>query len=116
MKEITDGTSNTLFIGEKAMSSIRYKTGSDYGDRAPLAGMPEYHGVTNSYVRFIARGTHSDVPDSCTSCHDFGSAHIPGWNAVMADGSIRTVSYSADSKVLKAVASIAGREVATLEN
>jgi prepilin-type N-terminal cleavage/methylation domain-containing protein len=113
MKEITDGTSNTLFIGEKAMSSIRYKTGSDYGDRAPLAGM---HGVTNSYVRFIARGTHSDVPDSCTSCHDFGSAHIPGWNAVMADGSIRTVSYSADSKVLKAVASIAGREVATLEN
>jgi hypothetical protein len=34
----------------------------------------------------------------------------------MADGSIRTVSYSADSKVLKAVASIAGREVATLEN
>ena len=116
MKEITDGTSNTLFIGEKAMSSIRYKTGSDYGDRAPLAGMPEYHGVTNSYVRFIARGTHSDVPDSCTSCHDFGSAHIPGWNAVMTDGSIRTVSYSADAKILKAVASIAGREVATLEN
>jgi hypothetical protein len=34
----------------------------------------------------------------------------------MTDGSIRTVSYNADAKILKAVASIAGREVATLEN
>lgn len=116
IKEITDGTSNTLFLGEKAMSSIRYKTGSDYGDRAPIVGLPEYYGVTNSYVRFIARGTHADVADSCTSCHDFGSAHIPGWNAVMTDGSIRTVSYNADMKLLKAVASIAGQEVATLDN
>jgi hypothetical protein len=116
MKEITDGTSTTIFLGEKAMSSIRYKTGSDYGDRAPIAGLPEYHGVTNSYVRFIARGTHSDVPNSCTSCHDFGSAHIPGWNAVMTDGSIRTVSYNADKAVLKAVASIAGQETATLDD
>jgi len=116
MKEITDGTSTTIFLGEKAMSSIRYRTGSDYGDRAPIVGMPENHGVTNSYVRFIARGTHSDIPDSCTSCHDFGSAHIPGWNAVMTDGSIRTVSYSADMKILKAVASIAGQETATLDN
>lgn len=116
LKEITDGTSSTIFLGEKAMSSIRYKTGSDYGDRAPIVGMPEYYGVTNSYVRFIARGTHSDIPNSCTSCHDFGSAHIPGWNAVMTDGSIRTVSYNADIKILKAVASIAGQEVATLDD
>jgi type II secretory pathway pseudopilin PulG len=116
LKQITDGTSTTLFLGEKAMSSIRYKTGSDYGDRAPIAGMPEYYGVTNSYVRFIARGTHSDIPNSCTSCHDFGSAHIPGWNAVMTDGSIRTVSYNADMRILKAVASIAGQEVATLDD
>lgn len=111
MKEVMDGTSNSLFIGEKAMSSTRYRTGSDYGDRAPIAGFPEYYGVTNSYVRFIARGSHSDIPDSCTSCHDFGSAHTPGWNGVMTDGSIRTISYTADKDYLKAIASIAGGEI-----
>ena len=111
MKEVTDGTSNSLFLGEKAMSSIRYKTGSDYGDRAPIAGLPEYGGVTNSYVRFIARGSHKDIPDSCTSCHDFGSAHAPGWNGVMTDGSVRTISYNADMDYLAAIASIAGAEV-----
>jgi hypothetical protein len=34
----------------------------------------------------------------------------------MTDGSIRTVSYNADKAVLKAVASIAGQETATLED
>jgi len=111
IKSVTDGTSKTLFIGEKAMSSIRYKLGTDYGDRSPIAGLPEYYGVTNSYVRFIARGSHSDIPDSCTSCHDFGSAHAPGWNGVMTDGSIRTISYNADMNYLKAIASIAGGEI-----
>lgn len=111
IKEVTDGTSTSLFLGEKAMSSVRYKTGSDYGDRAPIAGFPEYYGVTNSYVRFIARGSHSDIPDSCTSCHDFGSAHLPGWNGVMTDGSIRTISYSSDMNYLKSIASIAGGEI-----
>jgi hypothetical protein len=34
----------------------------------------------------------------------------------MTDGSIRTVSYNADKLILKAVASIAGQEVASLDN
>jgi hypothetical protein len=59
MKEITDGTSNTLYLGEKAMSSIRYKTGTDYGDRTPIAGFPEYYGASNSYVRYVARGNQT---------------------------------------------------------
>jgi prepilin-type N-terminal cleavage/methylation domain-containing protein len=115
MKEITDGTSSTLFLGEKAMSSTRYSTGRDYGDRSPIAGFPEYHGVTNSYVRFVARKIHSDIPDSCTSCHDFGSAHIPGWSGVMTDGSIRTISYNADMNYLAAIASVAGAEITSGE-
>jgi prepilin-type N-terminal cleavage/methylation domain-containing protein len=116
MKEVTDGTSNTLFLGEKAMNPLRYKTGMDYGDRTPIAGYPEYYAATNSYVRFIARGTEHDSPSSCMACHDFGSAHAPGWNAVMTDGSIRVMSYTADMTILKAVASIAGNETVTLEN
>lgn len=115
MKEITDGTSNTLYLGEKAMSSIRYKTGTDYGDRTPIAGFPEYYGASNSYVRYVARGTESDKADSCLACHDFGSTHVPGWNAVMSDGSVRTVPYTADMRVLKSIASVAGAEIERLE-
>lgn len=115
MKEITDGTSNTLYLGEKAMSSIRYKTGTDYGDRTPIAGFPEYYGASNSYVRYVARGTESDKADSCLACHDFGSTHVPGWNAVMTDGSVRTVPYTADMRVLKSIASVAGAETERLE-
>jgi len=116
MKEVTDGTSNTLYLGEKAMNPLRYKNGLDYGDRVPLAGYPEYSAAANSYVRFIARGTEHDSASSCMACHDFGSGHAPGWNAVMTDGSIRTVSYNADMAILKAVASIAGNDIGSLDN
>lgn len=111
LKEVTDGTSTTLFLGEKAMNPMKYKTGTDYGDRTPLAGFPEYYGASNSYVRFIARGYEVDRANSCMACHDFGGPHGAGWNAVMADGSIRTLSYSADMKSLKALASLAGGEI-----
>ena len=116
MKEITDGTSNSFFLGEKNMNPLRYKTGTDYGDRTPVAGFPEYFGASNSYVRYIARGPESDRPNSCRACHDFGSAHPTGWNSVMTDGSVKIVNYNADINILKALASIAGAETASLDD
>lgn len=112
MKGITDGLSTSLFLGEKAMSNLRYRAGTDYGDRAPIAGFPEYPGVANSYVRFVGgRDNHVDIGDSCTSCHEFGSAHSSGWNGAMADGSLRVFSYNADMVTMRALASIAGAEI-----
>jgi prepilin-type N-terminal cleavage/methylation domain-containing protein len=112
LQGITDGVSTTLFLGEKAMSNLRYSSGTDFGDRAPIAGFPEYHGVANSYVRFVgARETHIDIGDSCTSCHEFGSAHTSGWNGAMADGSLRVFSYNADLAAMRALSSVAGSEI-----
>jgi hypothetical protein len=113
---ITDGMSNSLLIGEKAMTKNRLLTGTCYGDRTPLAGFPEYYGSSNSYVRYIARGAAVDENESCLACHDFGSSHAAGWQAVMCDGSIRTISYQADIRLLKNVASIAGGESQGLED
>jgi len=107
---ILDGMSNSLLLGEKAMNARRLQTGTCYGDRTPLIGFPEYYGSTNSYVRYIARGPEADAQESCKACHDFGSSHGAGWNAVLCDGSIRTISYQADMTILKNVASIAGGE------
>lgn len=113
---ILDGTSNSLLIGEKAMTKNRLQTGTCYGDRTPLAGFPEYYGSSNSYVRYVARGAAVDENESCLACHDFGSSHAAGWQAVMCDGSIRTISYQADIRLLKNVASIAGGESQGLED
>jgi prepilin-type N-terminal cleavage/methylation domain-containing protein len=116
VESVTDGLSNTLFIGEKAMDAGKTQNGTCYGDRAPLMGWSEMYGVANSYVRFAARGTAIDKRDTCLACHDFGSAHPSGWNASLCDGSIRMVPYSVDLRVLRAYASMDAGDIATMED
>lgn len=114
MSGVTDGLSNTILLGEKAMNRLRYQTGNCFGDRSPLAGFPEYTGVANSYVRFVARGPESDVKDSCLACHDFGSSHTSGWNAALCDGSIQFISYNSDLLLLRKMASAAAGDLGTV--
>ena len=111
---IQDGLSNTLMLGEKSMDRARTSTGDSFGDVGPLIGYPDDDVCTSSYVRFVARGAAVDGRDSCTTCHDFGSAHPSGFNAALCDGSIRSISYSMDLEILRQVASIQGGEVASL--
>ncbi len=110
-KTITDGTSKTYLVGEKAMDTLRYTTGRDLGDRPPIARWSTRRGVANSYVRYGARKPGPDRADNCLSCHDFGSAHATNWNVVMCDGSVRAVSYAMDVRLHRALASIGGEEV-----
>ena len=110
MEDIEDGTSKTYLVGEKAMDSLRYQTGDDLGDRAPIAGWHTRGGVANSYVRYGARKPGPDGPDNCLTCHDFGSAHRVNWNTVMCDGSVRSISYAMDVDLHRSLASIGGRE------
>jgi prepilin-type N-terminal cleavage/methylation domain-containing protein len=119
IKRIVDGTSNTYLVGEKAMDTLKYLTGDDFGDRWPLAGLATEKGATNSYVRFAVQPLPGrfqfpshDIPNNCGSCHSFGSAHPAGWNISMADGSVRSLSYAIDIKLHMALASIDGKEVA----
>jgi type II secretory pathway pseudopilin PulG len=111
IKNMTDGTSKTYLVGEKAMDSLELATGKGIGDQAPLAGWADRQGTANSYVRYGARRPSMDSPENCLSCHDFGSAHREGWNAVMSDGSVRLISYSTSWDAHRAMASISGHEV-----
>ncbi|HBE67174.1 MAG TPA: prepilin-type cleavage/methylation domain-containing protein [Planctomycetaceae bacterium] len=106
-----DGLSNSYLLGEKAMDSEKYATGSDFGDRSPACGWVDNNTAANSVVRFAARAPQVDQPDSCLACHDFGSAHTTNWNAALADGSVRAIFYSMDLNVHRSVASIAGGEI-----
>ena len=111
IKNMTDGTSKTYLVGEKAMDTLELTSGNGIGDHAPMAGWVDRRGTANSYVRYAARRPAMDSPNNCLSCHDFGSAHREGWNAVMSDGSVRLVSYELDLTTHRAMASISGQEV-----
>ena len=110
IKKVIDGLSKTYLVGEKAMDTLKYITGDDHGDRAPIAGLVDNFGAANSYVRFAAREPNRDVADNCQACHDFGSAHDSTWNVSMADGSVRALGYGMDVVIHRALASINGEE------
>jgi prepilin-type processing-associated H-X9-DG protein/prepilin-type N-terminal cleavage/methylation domain-containing protein len=88
--EITDGTSNTMVVGEKRMNlafmgqpqesdAVGYTCGWDLDtarttDKGPK---PDYVGVTDATKRF-------------------GASHPGRFNALFADGSVRPISYTID--------------------
>jgi prepilin-type N-terminal cleavage/methylation domain-containing protein len=111
-RKVIDGLSKTYLVGEKAMDSLEYHTGKDLGDRSPIAGWVNHGGAANSYVRYGAKSPGQDRAANCLACHDFGSAHAASWHAVMGDGSVRSLSYSMDVRLHRALASIGGAEIA----
>jgi prepilin-type N-terminal cleavage/methylation domain-containing protein len=111
VRSVVDGLSNTYLVGEKSMDTEQYETGEDRGDRAPVAGLTDHVGAANSYVRFAIRSPQQDIANNCKTCHDFGSAHFSGWNVSMADGSVKSMGYSMDVMVHRALASIDAEEV-----
>ncbi len=109
-KEISDGTSKTYLVGEKAMESDLYTAGTDRGDRSPLATMADMFGAANSYVRYAVRTPARDSIDNCLACHDFGSPHAGTWNVALCDGSVQSKTFDMDVKIHRAMASIRGGE------
>ncbi|MCH8839569.1 MAG: DUF1559 domain-containing protein, partial [Planctomycetes bacterium] len=109
MKQITDGTSNTMVISEKFLRPDLYdgnggRTWSDdrgwtdgwdpdmvrstcYQPKMDTLAIPSEVVGTNIAGDFLTGET--DVPF-------FGSAHPGGFNAVFADGSVHTIRYEVD--------------------
>ena len=127
--DATDGTSNTLLVGERPPSHD-FQFGWWYagtGQRSPTTGQftgsadlvlgvrePNLQPVTagscgpGNYPFVPARGFN----DPCGMFH-FWSPHPGGANFLFADGSVRFLSYGADS-VMPALATRAGGEAVTL--
>jgi prepilin-type N-terminal cleavage/methylation domain-containing protein/prepilin-type processing-associated H-X9-DG protein len=117
--DVLDGTSNTVMVGERPPSPNLmwgwWFAGSGYLDTGVgdvVLGVREYEftawrGCPPSEVGFHAKGRDPN----CEWVH-FYSRHTGGGNWVMADGSVRFLSYSADG-VMPALATRAGGEVAS---
>ena len=113
-RDILDGLSQTYMAGEKSLDPLHYTTGRAQGDQTPLAADPNRRHAATQYVRYAARPPQLDHSNDCMICHDFGSAHHAGWNALMSDGSVDLVTYFRDIELHRSLGSIRGREVVQL--
>jgi prepilin-type N-terminal cleavage/methylation domain-containing protein len=86
---ITDGTSNTLMVGEKRLNYM--VLGSIQGD--------DNEGYTSGFDHDVMRSTDREPrPDPNTGDGEqrFGSLHPAGFNTVFADGAVRFLTWTID--------------------
>lgn len=109
-KDVTDGTSNTMLIGEKFIPPLNYDSGSEPTFAGDDRGWSD--GWDFDVVRSTGRTPQLDkdytyVSDPNVSYNSpsgemkyypflFGSAHSAGFNAVFGDGSVHTINYEID--------------------
>jgi prepilin-type N-terminal cleavage/methylation domain-containing protein/prepilin-type processing-associated H-X9-DG protein len=119
--DITDGASQTLLVGERPPSPDNHLGWWYAGTGQQLDGSADFllaaHDTNRTFrAPTCPRGPYSFMPgtpnDMCDTFH-FWSFHTGGAHFLFADGSVRFLSYSADS-VLPALASRAGGEVASV--
>jgi prepilin-type N-terminal cleavage/methylation domain-containing protein len=92
MASISDGTSNTLAIGEKYVNSSAY--GNDAGD---FAGW--LTGADRENTRTAQNSPQMDNPGTSVGGNNsgfFGSAHQGAFQCLLVDGSVQPVRYSVD--------------------
>jgi prepilin-type N-terminal cleavage/methylation domain-containing protein/prepilin-type processing-associated H-X9-DG protein len=103
-RQITDGTSKTYMLGEKALKVGFYATGTDGGDNETWCT-----GFNNDNFRKTANGGPAPgsfsalppLPDTTTDDenHSFGSPHSGGCNMAFCDGSVHTISFDIDWQI-----------------
>jgi prepilin-type N-terminal cleavage/methylation domain-containing protein/prepilin-type processing-associated H-X9-DG protein len=113
--DILDGTSNTILLSEDAGRPRQWHTGKPGADNA-LAGCP-WTGGANS---IILQGSSFDgvtrpgpCPMNCNNNREVYSFHPGGANAVFADGSVHFLKAGMSIRVLAALFTRAGGEVAS---
>ena len=93
--DVRDGTSNTIAVGEKYLNPDFYNTGQDDADNEDA-----WNGMDQDTIRLTLPDGQA-LPIQDTPGHPrnltFGSPHSGGFNAVLCDGSVRTISYSIDA-------------------
>jgi prepilin-type processing-associated H-X9-DG protein len=116
LRQITDGTSNTVLAGEKYLPPIFYDTVSYLTDNNPSSYGRDNPGDNSSiwqgYDQDTVRGASDDLlPLSDTTprpeerkyapngAHAFGSAHSSTVNIAYVDGSVHGVEFEVDPEV-----------------
>jgi prepilin-type N-terminal cleavage/methylation domain-containing protein/prepilin-type processing-associated H-X9-DG protein len=106
LKDVRDGTSNTIMACEKAMSPRQYDTGGWWFDEPIFLGGSDGTGRQGTVI----------LPDTVAGATgnypwNWGSNHTAGAQFVFADGSVRAIPYGTDGSIVYAFLSPAGNEV-----
>ena len=123
MKDISDGTSNTLLVSEKLVRSDTYLGTSPPAysdDRGWSDGWDPDTMRTTALLPMNDADSRCFDPLTSQACnpnadtYPFGSAHQAGVNGVYADGSVRLISYNVDIFVFNALGTRNGDEALDL--
>ena len=111
-RDITDGTSNTAYIGEKAMAQSAVAAGVGYWDEPWIQGgtggsgrcgdQVYSDGILSSFPDRAA-GTGWTITTPAESCGggNWGSPDAGGAQMAFGDGSVRSFSFSMDTSVVR---------------
>ena len=104
LRDITDGTSNTLAIGEALPDLCNRTWWFGWNSTAATAGLP-----LNYYVTYVQ--TNALNAGAWPRNYGFNSRHTGGGQFALGDGSVRFVSQNIDLGVYRGAASMQGGEV-----
>lgn len=90
---VTDGLSNTYMVGEKYLNPDRYFTGDDWRDDSSMLAGDSFD--TTAWAMVAPMRDRPGLGDYLS----FGSAHPGGWQVVLCDGSVHTISYNIELTV-----------------
>jgi prepilin-type N-terminal cleavage/methylation domain-containing protein len=103
MFSITDGTSNTLLVGEKQTNLKNF--GGSGGDNEPWVNSgwdQDEVRVGGAASQPMSDFSHPVEPPTHWSTR-FGSAHVANFNGVLVDGSVRGFSYNMDNETFRRI-------------
>lgn len=112
--DILDGTSNTVFFGEKHVHEMNFgrKNGTNWSGTQNCFDNCTYHGDNNATAGRSMGGTlllaKGKAP--CANVPRFGSWHPNGVNFALGDASVRSLSFSISSTILTQLATRKGGE------
>jgi hypothetical protein len=112
--EITDGTSTTIALGERAalFAQAPWAGAMSFATLRTTPGAPVYLSESEpSYTQVMARVGRKQLNDPYSEPYDFFSPHQDKVFFLFADGSVRPVTSSADPAHVRALATRAGGEV-----
>lgn len=109
-RDVTDGTSNTLLVGDKRLNVANLGQHQDDDNEGYTAGWNE---------DTIRRTDQPPAPDYSATSGDgeklFGSSHASVFNIGLVDGSVRSLSYNIKADVFEKLGDRADGETFTLD-